>query len=149
MITAETANDEQASEELRALTQLGELQSRAFVSYCGLPEEFPHAESAEDVLAQSNWQLARTASVKSAQRPDPWQLADSALELAIGVSALLGGVYGTRAVRFLKDARSKSQALKEVIPAMSFSRSRIPRSQRCSKKLIIPSLLKPASSWHK
>ena len=115
VITAETAKDEQASEELRTLTQLGELQSRAFVSYYGLPKEFPQAESAEDVLRESNWQLARTASVESAQRPDPWQLADSALELAIGVSALLGGVYGVRTVRFLKDARSKSQALKEVI----------------------------------
>jgi hypothetical protein len=52
---------------------------------------------------------------ESAERPDAWQLADSAFELAIGVCALLGGVYGTRAVKFLKDARAKSKALKEII----------------------------------
>ena len=40
---------------------------------------------------------------------------DNAFELAIGICALLGGVYGTRAVRFLKQARKKSQALQEII----------------------------------
>jgi len=28
---------------------------------------------------------------------------------------LLGGVYGTRAVRFLRETRTKSQALQEII----------------------------------
>lgn len=115
LVTAETAEDEYASEKLQALTQLSELQSRAFSSCFGLPKEFPKAETAEDILSQASWQLAKTAVSESAQRPDPWQLADSMFELAIGVSALLGGVYGTRAVRFFKEARSKSQALKEVI----------------------------------
>jgi hypothetical protein len=41
--------------------------------------------------------------------------ADSALELAIGISALLGGVYGTRALRFFKQARAKQKALQEII----------------------------------
>lgn len=36
-------------------------------------------------------------------------------ELAIGISALLGGVYGTRAVRFLKESRGKTKALKEIV----------------------------------
>jgi hypothetical protein len=114
-ITAETARSESASEGLQALSKLSELQSRAFVSYNGLPKEFPQAETAEDVLAQSNWQLARVASVESAERPDTWQVADSLLELAIGISALFGGVYGTRAVRFLRDTQVKSKALKEII----------------------------------
>jgi hypothetical protein len=114
-ITAETARSENASEKMQALTKLSELQSRAFVSYTGLPREFPQAETAEDVLAQSNWQLARVASAESAERPNTWQVADSALELAIGVCALFGGVYGTRAVRFLRDAQTKSKALKEII----------------------------------
>ncbi len=114
-ITTETAKSENASENLQALTKLSELQSRAFVSYNGLPKEFPQAETAEDILAQSNQQLARTALAESAERPDAWQVADSALELAIGVCALLGGVYGTRAVRFLRDAQTKSKALKEII----------------------------------
>jgi hypothetical protein len=97
------------------LTELSELQSRAFVSYNGLPEEFPQAQTAEDILAQSNWQLARSALIESSDRPDPWQVADSAFELAIAISALLGGVYGTKAVKFLNDARTKSKALKEII----------------------------------
>ena len=115
IISAETAKSENASEELQALTKLSELQSRAFVSYHGLPKEFPQAETAEDILAQSNWQLARTALTESAERPDAWQVADSVLELAIGVCALLGGVYGTRAVQFLREAQAKSKALKEII----------------------------------
>jgi hypothetical protein len=115
LVAAETAEDEYASDKLQALTQLSELQSRAFSSYFGLPKEFPKAETAEDILSQASWQLAKTAVSESAQRPDPWRLADSMFELAIGVSALLGGVYGTRAVRFLKQARAKSQALKEII----------------------------------
>jgi len=115
LVAAETAKDESASEKLQALTELSELQSRAFVSDTGLPNEFPNAETAEDILTQSNYQLARTALAESSQRPDAWQLADSVLELGIGISALLGGVYGTKAVKFLSDARAKSTALKEII----------------------------------
>jgi hypothetical protein len=114
-VTAECARAQDASEKLQALAGLSELQSRAFVSYCGLPKEFPDAETAEDMLAQSNLELARTALAESAYRPDAWDLADSAFELGIGISALLGGVYATRAVRFLKEARAKSKALKEII----------------------------------
>ena len=114
-VAAQTAQAEQSSQELQALTKLSEQQSRAFTSHYGLPKEFPQAETTGQILAQSNWQLARTAQVQSAERPDPWKVADSLLEVGIGVSALLGGVYGTRAVRFLQDARSKSNALKEII----------------------------------
>jgi hypothetical protein len=114
-VTAETARAEDTSSTLQALTQLGEVQSRAFSAYCGLPKEFPPAETAEDILAESNFQLAATAIKESAERPDPWHVADSMLEMGIGICALLGGVYGTRAVRFLKDARGKSEALKEII----------------------------------
>ena len=115
IITAETARVEDTSSKLQALTQLGEVQSRAFSSYCGLPKEFPPSETAEDILAESNFQLAGTALQESAERPDPWQVADSMLEMGIGICALLGGVYGTRAVSFLRDARGKSDALKEII----------------------------------
>ena len=114
-IAAESAKTENTSEQLKALTKLSELQSRAFVSYHGLPKEFPQAETAEEILAQSNQQLARTALAESAERPDAWQAADTAIELAIGICALLGGVYGTRAVKFLKQAQTKSKALKEII----------------------------------
>ena len=115
IISAETARAEEASEKLQALTRLGEVQSRAFTSYCGLPKEFPKAETAEDLLAESNWQLAQTAIKSGVQRPDTWEVADSAMELGIGICALLGGVYGTRAVRFLREAKTKSKALQEII----------------------------------
>jgi hypothetical protein len=115
IVTAETARAEDTSPTLQALTQLGEVQSRAFSAYWGLPKEFPLAESAEDILAESSFQLAATALQESAERPDAWEVADSMLEMGIGICALLGGVYGTRTVRFLKDARGKSDALKEII----------------------------------
>jgi len=115
LVATETARAQEASPELQALTQLGEIQSRAFSAYFGLPKEFPSAETAEDILAESNFQLAEAALQHGAERPDAWQVADSMLELGIGVFALLGGVYGTRAARFLRDARGKSQALQEII----------------------------------
>jgi hypothetical protein len=114
-IAAVTAEDEAASQELQALTKLSQLQSRAVTSYYGLPKELPPVDTAEDILQQSNWGIASTALDESAQRPDAWQVADSALELGIGICALLGGVYGTRVVRFLKQARAKSKALQEII----------------------------------
>ena len=114
-ITAEAARSENSSEKLRALTKLSQLQSRSFTCYYGLPKEFPEADTAEDILSRSNLQLAKTALAESSDRPDAWQLADSAFELAVGISALLGGVYGTRAVRFFKQARTKSQALQEIV----------------------------------
>jgi len=114
-ITSQKAKEEDTSDELQALAKRGEIQSRAFVSYCGLPEKFPEAETVEDILSGSNVKLARTAIAESAKRPDAWKLADGALELAIGVAGLFGGVYGVRTVKFLKDARTKSKALKEII----------------------------------
>ncbi len=114
-IAADTVRAENTSERLQALTRLSQLQSRAFTSFYGLPGQFPPADTAEDILAQSNFQLAQTALAESADRPDAFELADNVFELAIAISALLGGVYGTRAVRFLKDAKTKSKALKEII----------------------------------
>lgn len=115
VMTAECARAEGTSEKLQALSGLSELQSRTFVSYYGLPKEFPQADTAEEILAESKFRLARVALTESVERPNAWQLADSVFELAIGVSALLGGVYGTRAIRFLKQARAKSRALQEII----------------------------------
>ncbi len=119
-VAAESAKAEDASQELQALTKLSQLQSRAFTSYYGLPKEFPQADTGEDILAQSNWQLAEKTVRESLERPDAWQVADSALELGIGVCALLGGVYGTRAIGFLKEARAKSKALQEIVAGNEF-----------------------------
>ena len=76
---AETARAENSSEKLQQLSGLSGLQSQAFTSYFGLPKEFPKAASAEEILAESNWQLANTAVQQSSNRPDAWQVADSAI----------------------------------------------------------------------
>ena len=114
-VAAEMARDEESSEQLRALTQLSHLQSGAMRAYFGQPAEMPQAFTAEEILSESNWQLAEAAEADGVERPDVFKLADNVLELAIGISALLGGVYGTRAVRFLKEAKDKSRALEEII----------------------------------
>jgi len=114
-MTAELAEDEFASDGLQSLAKLSELQSRAFVSYCGLPKEFPPAETPEDILSDSSFAITQSAISDSSQRPDVWELTDAGLQLAIAISALIGGVYGTKAIAYLKDARAKSKALKEII----------------------------------
>ena len=112
---ADMAQNENSSEKLKGLTNLSAAQSRAITSYYGLPQQFPKADTADDVLSQANIQLAQEASADAARRPDVWQIADNGLELGIGIAGLFGGVLGTRAVRFLKDAKTRSKALKEVI----------------------------------
>jgi hypothetical protein len=114
------AKDENTSEKLQALTQLSQLQSRDFTTYYGLPKQLPPAETDQQILSQANFQLARSALTDAANRPDVWQVADTGLELAIGIAAILGGVYGTRAVRFLNLAKTKSKALKEIIQGNEF-----------------------------
>jgi hypothetical protein len=132
-VAAQTAKAEQSSQELQALTQLSELQSRAFTSYCGLPQEYPPAETTEQILGKSSWQLANTAVTESTLRPDPWQVADSVLEFGIGISALLGGVVGTRAVRFLRDARAQTVALKEIVEGNELFKKQQPAQAKAFK----------------
>ncbi len=114
-MAADTARAEDASEQMQGLTGLCELQSRAFCADYGLPKDFPPAGNVEAILAEANFTLADTAISQSSQRPDAWEMADGAIELGIAVAALFGGVYGTRAIGFLKHAREKSKALQEII----------------------------------
>jgi hypothetical protein len=114
-LAADKARAEDVSQQLEGLTSLCALQSRSFSTYYGMPKEFPSSDTPEQILAQSSWQLAQQSLTESAERPDAWRLADSALEFGIGIAALFGGVYGTRAARFLKEARDKSKALKEIV----------------------------------
>lgn len=79
----------------------------AALAYTGRPTTPPDPEQFDTIAAQANQEAL--------ERPDPWKVADSVLELGIGISALLGGVYGTRAVRFLQQAREKSKALQEIV----------------------------------
>jgi hypothetical protein len=116
-ITAQTAKEEYASDKLKALTDLSRMQSKAFVAYCGLPQELPEAETAQDVLSESNVRLAAAAIEQSKQRPDAWQAADSAFELGIALAGLFGGAGALRIIRFLQEAKAKSNALKEIVLA--------------------------------
>jgi hypothetical protein len=115
VIAAQTAREENASEELKALTDLSKLQSKAFVAYCGLPAELPETETAEDILKESNVRLATTAIEQSSVRPDGWQVADSAFELGIAIAGLFGGAGALRVISFLQQAKAKSNALKEIV----------------------------------
>lgn len=123
-MAAELAENEGGSAKLQGLTRLSEKQSEAFVFDYGLPAEPLKCNSIDEMLVESNFDLAENASVVSAKRPDIWDIADSGLELAIGISALLGGVYGTRAVVFLQRARAKSVALKEIIEGNELLRNK-------------------------
>lgn len=113
-LTAEQAADETASQTLQGLAGLSAEQSQAFVADYGLPQEVPSGASAEQILASAE-AIARQARADGARRIDPWSTADGLLELGIGLAGLVGGAWGLRAAAFLKQAREKSQALKEII----------------------------------
>ena len=132
--SADTAKDESTSLQLQALTELANLQSKSYTAYFGLPSQLPEADTAADVLLQSNFDLAQASLTESAQRPDPWDTADALLELGIGISAIFGGVYGTKAVKFLKDAQAKSKALKEVIQNNELFKNQNPASTQAFKQ---------------
>ena len=80
-----------------------------------MPSEFPPAESAEDILSQSSYSIAAGAISDSSLRPDGWDTAEAVIDLGIGLAAVFGGVYGTKALRFLSKAKTKSKALREVV----------------------------------
>jgi len=132
-IASQTAQSEQSSEKLQELTKLSETQSQAFVAYCGLPQELPKADTANDVLSESNKQLAATAIKESSQRPDAWDIADSTLELGIALAGLFGGVYATRIAKFLQEAKAKSNALKEIVLANEIFKKTNPDSAEAFK----------------
>jgi len=114
-MAADAARTEDTSSELQGLTELCEVQSRAFTADYGLPAQFPPADTVDAILAESNQQLAGLALAEARQRPDVWDLADGVIDLGIAVAALFGGVYGVKVARFLKEARTKSKALREII----------------------------------
>ncbi len=136
-LAADTAKQDDTSKELQALTDLSNLQSKSYTSYFGLPKELPQADTTQDVLVQSNYDLAATSLEQSSQRPeitDIFGQADAMFDLAIGIAAIVGGVYGTKAVRFLKEAKTKSQALKEVIEGNELFKKQNPESTEAFKQ---------------
>jgi hypothetical protein len=114
-LAAQEAAEENASVKTQGLTELSAQQSRAFVADYGMPKALPAAENTQQILAGSGAMIAQAAYRQSSERPDVWAMADGAIDLGIGLAGLLGGVYGIRAAQFLRQARDKSMALKEII----------------------------------
>lgn len=114
-LTAERIKDEGTSEQLQQLSSLSEVQSRAFVYDYGLPKVFPPADNAEEILSQANRDITFGAITDSQLRPDVWDIADGTIELGIGLAGLFSGVFGVRIAAFLRQARTKSDALREII----------------------------------
>jgi uncharacterized caspase-like protein len=81
--------------------------TRATTLYMGTPKNPPDPQRFDATTQQ--------AELDARDRPDPWQVADSAFEVAIGVAALFTGVGGVKAASYLRDARAKSNALQEII----------------------------------
>ncbi len=109
-----TAEKEDASTTLAALTALTAEQSEAFVLDYGLPDARPTMETVEQLLTTGS-DVAQQAKSDAQRRPDAWAVTDAAMELGIGIAGLLGGVYGLRFAAFLKQAKQKSEALKEIV----------------------------------
>jgi hypothetical protein len=128
-MAAETAVGENTSAQLCGLTELAHAQSTAFVMDYGLPQSLTGQSSQADLgsenpLPPSGYSplaggelndILAQAKADSARRPDVWSLADHAMELGIALAGLVGGVYGVRIAGYLKTAREKSAALKEIV----------------------------------
>jgi hypothetical protein len=114
---AETAVDENASRELCGLTALSHEQSGAFVVDYGLPEAAYHGQVPiyRDATRDNIKLIASQAKADAMRKPDVFELADGVLELGIALAGLIGGVYGIRIAGYLKTARKKSKALKEIV----------------------------------
>jgi uncharacterized protein YceK len=133
-LAAQKAAEEKTSEGLQRLTGLSAQQSQAFVADYGMPRELPAADNAEQILNGSGTVIAATAYQQSVERPGMWEMADGAMELGIGLAGLLGGVYGIRATQFLKQAREKSAALKEIIEGNELFKQNCPSQAAAFKE---------------
>lgn len=114
-IAANLAENENTSKTLQDLTSLSSEQSRAFLAYYGLPCELPAANTAEQILSESNMQICDSAITNASRRPDGWEIANNALDIGIAVAGVLGGAFGIKIASFLKTAQNHSSALREII----------------------------------
>ena len=110
---AQTAVDEDASQNLCDLTALSHDQSGAFVLDYGLPADTHHGQAELDRATLET--VISQARADSQRKPDVFEIADGMLELGIALAGLVGGAYGIRIAGTLKTVREKSKALKEIV----------------------------------
>jgi len=109
------ARQKETSPALQKLSSRAVQQSEAAMAYAGLPRTLPATESIDEILGGENEAITRQAQADAASRADVWEVADNVLELGLALAGVIGGVYGTRAVKALQLARQKSRALQEVV----------------------------------
>lgn len=114
-LAAEQAVSEQTSALLQDLTALSYRQSCAFAADYGLPQEMGPALTAQEILAAAGPVAVRAQADSSAAEWKPWSMADGLLELGLALAGLLGGAWGLKAAAFFRQAREKSDALKEIV----------------------------------
>ena len=112
---ANAAVDENASQRLCDLTTLAHEQSTAFVADYGLPKNPLPASRYSPLAGGELREVLSQAKADSLMKPDVFELADGVMELGIALAGLVGGAYGIRIARYLKQAREKSRALKEIV----------------------------------
>lgn len=117
---------EKVSPVMQGLAQRAVMQSEAVLAYTGFPQTMPDERESEAIAA--------VALSEGAQRPDVWALTDSALELGLGLAGLIGGAYGVRVVRTIKQLRDKSQALKEIVSGNELLRQQHPEMKTFFKE---------------
>jgi len=81
--------------------------TRAALTYIGRPAEPPDAEQFDTIVA--------AAEADAARRPDPWEAADSVIDLGIAICGVLGGAGAGKFAAYLAQMRAKSKALQEVV----------------------------------
>ncbi len=133
-LAADRAREEDASQTLQNLTAMSENQSRVMTAYFGMPDEPMQVNGPEDVLGSESAFVTEQAMFEASQRPDVWQAADAAMDGAIAVAGIIGGAWGIRAAGFLKTARQKSQALREVVRGSELFKQENFEAKRAFKK---------------
>lgn len=127
-LAAQKANAENSSAALCNLTTLSAEQSKAFVLDTGLPKTIPSAFTEDEILSEQTSLIAQSAAEDAARRVDVWQMTDSAIDFGIAIAGLLGGAYGLKAAGYLKSAKDKSTALKEIITNNELFKKMYPQS---------------------
>lgn len=133
-LAADLAREEDTSQTLQSLAAMSENQSRAMTAYFGMPDEPIEVDGPEDVLGSESVLVTEQTMFEASQRPDVWQAADAAIDGAIAVAGIIGGAWGIKAAGFLKTARQRSQALREVVRGSELFKQENFEAKRAFKK---------------